>query len=475
MKKRFLPLLLALALLACLPAPALAADNFDAQISALNAQRAQLQRQKAALGYSTTTILGGRVISQNADCWIIEGGGFSVSGGGADYYAVYDPQNGSTALGLYTGEHLNAGTVTVTVEGVSRTAAVLQALPSDYRALKTQIDSLTREMLALEEQKKAGHKQEMLEKGQSAIDAYNALQPQRDVFRWYNADPSSQILFQLDNPYYMAYGDLALIEDNNYDARPVALNGSTLIPARPLMDAVGGVTEWTPERPDQVALTFKDKQILLTLNSTTATVNGQAVAMPAAAQIVGGKTMIPLRFVSETFEMRVDWLPQDQMVQIIFPKTQGGFGEPFAVPLGNGRWQVVDNRFTPAVTFTITSGDEVVLEPKDTGELDVKVLDPEKSAYSSVPWYRHTFWYRKDVRPTEFWPVQGMKPYEGELSPQVGEALHGKGYGTPEYYAIQLPALGEDFWLYISPSSSQDFDALRALIEEAIRTIDISE
>ncbi len=52
------------------------------------------------------------------------------------------------------------------------------------------------------------------------------------------------------------------------------------------------------------------RMIHLTVGKDLATVNGQDVKMAAAAQVVSGRTLVPLRFVSEAFGCQVDWVSE---------------------------------------------------------------------------------------------------------------------------------------------------------------------
>jgi len=54
----------------------------------------------------------------------------------------------------------------------------------------------------------------------------------------------------------------------------------------------------------------------LTLNSTIARVNGNTVSLDVAAFATGGRTLVPARFLAETFGYTVNWNPADDSVTI---------------------------------------------------------------------------------------------------------------------------------------------------------------
>ncbi|MBD0378931.1 stalk domain-containing protein [Paenibacillus sedimenti] len=91
-------------------------------------------------------------------------------------------------------------------------------------------------------------------------------------------------------------GDLLKFED----AHPVIRDGNTLVPFRQLFETLGFQVNWSDKGGVRKATGAKDGlEIELTLDSLKAMVNGEAVDLEVPAQILNGKTMVPLRFVSE--------------------------------------------------------------------------------------------------------------------------------------------------------------------------------
>ncbi len=85
------------------------------------------------------------------------------------------------------------------------------------------------------------------------------------------------------------------------DATPYvqANTGRTLVPIRFVTEAIGAKVEWLAATK-QVRITDGDTVILLTIGSKTATVNGKAVTIDAPATLTNARTFVPLRFISET-------------------------------------------------------------------------------------------------------------------------------------------------------------------------------
>jgi len=65
-----------------------------------------------------------------------------------------------------------------------------------------------------------------------------------------------------------------------------------------------------------VSLHLGNVHVELTLNSTIAKVNGTPVSLDVAAFATGGRTLVPARFLAETFGYTVNWNPIDDSVTI---------------------------------------------------------------------------------------------------------------------------------------------------------------
>lgn len=90
------------------------------------------------------------------------------------------------------------------------------------------------------------------------------------------------------------------------DTAPVAPRGTTLVPVRAITEAFGSTVEWYGTT-QEVLITKGNTTIKLKIGSKTAYVNGNAVEMLEAAQIINGKTVVPLRFISENTGYKVEW------------------------------------------------------------------------------------------------------------------------------------------------------------------------
>lgn len=88
------------------------------------------------------------------------------------------------------------------------------------------------------------------------------------------------------------------------DQRPLALSAPSvliedriLVPVRGFVESMGGQVSWDPS--GWVVAYLRDRVVTLTIGSMDAKVGEQSVALDVPAQLIGSRTYIPLRFVTE--------------------------------------------------------------------------------------------------------------------------------------------------------------------------------
>jgi len=95
------------------------------------------------------------------------------------------------------------------------------------------------------------------------------------------------------------------------------LQGDTVfVVARYLVEALEGSIEWVNETQTVIIRFGEEKTIEMVIGSDQALVNGESVAMHKAPFLKDGRTMIPVRFVSETFDCTVGWIHETYTVDI---------------------------------------------------------------------------------------------------------------------------------------------------------------
>ncbi len=99
------------------------------------------------------------------------------------------------------------------------------------------------------------------------------------------------------------------------DQAPVVVSSRALLPLRAIFEALDATVDWNSKT--KVVTANKDgNTIVLKLGANTATINNSTVSLDVPVQSIKGRTMIPVRFVSEALGESVDWNSATQRVTI---------------------------------------------------------------------------------------------------------------------------------------------------------------
>ena len=100
-----------------------------------------------------------------------------------------------------------------------------------------------------------------------------------------------------------------------FDVPPQLSNGRVLVPIRALAQRLGAEVNWAAS--DQaVIISAKGLSLRFEVGSTQAWKNGQPVGLDQPALIVGGRTLVPLRFAGETLGASVQWVGEARSVLV---------------------------------------------------------------------------------------------------------------------------------------------------------------
>jgi len=97
---------------------------------------------------------------------------------------------------------------------------------------------------------------------------------------------------------------------------PMLLNGITMVPLRFITDSLGVDLIWDPSTRN-ISISSSDKQIELTVDKSTALVNGSEVQLDQPAVIRNQATLVPARFIAENFDRTVTYDRDTGTVTII--------------------------------------------------------------------------------------------------------------------------------------------------------------
>ncbi len=180
----------------------------------------------------------------------------------------------------------------------------------------------------------------------------------------------------------------------------------TMIPVRPIAEALGAEVSWLAKER-QVEIRTGEDRVLLTLGSAVAQVNGQEMTLPGgvpavAARYGGGEgTLVPLRFVSEQLHAQVEWDNDAYAALVTAPGAQ-------LRPARNRLTRIAADDNAQTITIYLSGGPEYrVTDLGDRVAIDLPgvviasgedgVLRPENPVVSRVRYAQHD----SDIDPRE--------------------------------------------------------------------------
>lgn len=100
-----------------------------------------------------------------------------------------------------------------------------------------------------------------------------------------------------------------------FDQPALMQDGRVMVPLRGIFESLGADVLFDA-RTRAIKATKGDRVVELTLGSRQAMINGQMSYLDVPAATLGGRTLVPLRFVSEALGADVRWLPSTRTVEL---------------------------------------------------------------------------------------------------------------------------------------------------------------
>ncbi len=119
------------------------------------------------------------------------------------------------------------------------------------------------------------------------------------------------------------------------DGKPYILSNRTFVPVRFISEQLGASVSWN-SNTGTVVITKEADSIKLVIGSAEVVKNGVSSSMDVAPVITDGRTMVPLRFVSEQFGALVNWDVSNNSVLIITAKNN----TVYTVKMGDTLWHI---------------------------------------------------------------------------------------------------------------------------------------
>ncbi|MBR5478755.1 MAG: DUF3089 domain-containing protein [Clostridia bacterium] len=106
----------------------------------------------------------------------------------------------------------------------------------------------------------------------------------------------------------------------NFDVEPIIEKGRTLVPFRAIFETMGCAVYYSVENGKQIVSARRgDDSLILTIGENKMYFNGKEKKLDVPAKIKNGRTIVPVRAISEAFECEVLWQGDTKTVRIDSP------------------------------------------------------------------------------------------------------------------------------------------------------------
>lgn len=138
-----------------------------------------------------------------------------------------------------------------------------------------------------------------------------------------------------------------------FDQPPEMVGGRLLVPLRGIFEALKADVVYDAETR-AIQATKENRVIQLQLGSRTAVIDGRTVFLDVPADTIGGRTMVPLRFVSEALGADVKW---EGATKTVLMNSDGSASDDAAPPASSSGEALKVDRIIHSGTRTLKPGD----------------------------------------------------------------------------------------------------------------------
>jgi len=104
-------------------------------------------------------------------------------------------------------------------------------------------------------------------------------------------------------------------EEVQFDQEPIIYRDRTMVPMRAIFEKLGATVEWNAESRTAVG-TRGEVAVSATIGNSNIFRNGEVIAFDTPSFIAGGRTLVPVRAIAESFDCYVTWDGETKTVNI---------------------------------------------------------------------------------------------------------------------------------------------------------------
>lgn len=122
------------------------------------------------------------------------------------------------------------------------------------------------------------------------------------------------LILELGDRYVWTFGEKLSVDANNPDVRPKTVNDRTMVPIRFIAEALGATVTYVEETRG-IVIELNGNRIIMNVGSNIMAVNGVQKSLDTPPFVENGRTLVPVRAISEGLGKTVTWIP-DRFVVI---------------------------------------------------------------------------------------------------------------------------------------------------------------
>lgn len=143
------------------------------------------------------------------------------------------------------------------------------------------------------------NKNVIIEKEEGALNTYTATDSEISKYM------KNTVALYVNENKIAIDGEVSYLDENNHNITATVINGRTLVPVRFISQAFGASVDWN-EGEESVKI-YGDKTIEIKLGSAIMLVDGKEYTLDTPAQIIDGRTYVPVRAIAEALGKKVTY------------------------------------------------------------------------------------------------------------------------------------------------------------------------
>ncbi|PKM95878.1 MAG: hypothetical protein CVU84_03495 [Firmicutes bacterium HGW-Firmicutes-1] len=147
-------------------------------------------------------------------------------------------------------------------------------------------------------------------------DSNNQLASEKTFNLSFYSTYESIVTMKINDPYLYKNNEKIKIEQNA-NTTPIIIDSRTYIPARALIENLGGTIAWE-EKSKTVTLKYNNSTLVLTADSKTALLDGELINIKTPLTIRNGRTYLPVRFFADTMGVALVWDSKQQKLTLSY-------------------------------------------------------------------------------------------------------------------------------------------------------------